>query len=353
MAVFLNSGVLNLSATNLGTQPVFGTVIGSTGLIYPQQFAVGFGGEGQFVTNTFAAAIGYSAYGFLVRNVIGRARWKPGNGHFTLFGGRDPVKETQLSYAGERDPGQGNGATAFSQGPIWGGVVQTGGGIRFDVGDEKSGLYLLGEGAQMTGYHVLENNKYDGTMGAYFRVHVWPEYGSLNVGGTVYGEHFTYNERIETYGNGGYFSPNVYFLFAVPVTFNGHYKENLHYTINGSVGVQTFQEAEEEYYPLDPGLQGPLQATTQCLLQPTVETSCGYSPLNSNTGLNYSIDAKMSYHINDHWYIGAFLTGNNTNNYNTISGGFFARYVIRPQVQTVDYPTGLFPIEGFRPVRVP
>ena len=350
MAIFLNSGVLNPGGA-LGAFPVFGTVPGNSTTIYPQQFSVGFGGEAQLVSQTFAIAGGYSAYGFLVRNGIGRVRWKPGNGHFTLYGGRDPVKETQLSYSGLRDPGQPNN---FTLGPIWGGVVQTGGGIRFDSGNEKSGLYIQGEGTDLSGYHVQENRKFDGTLGAYFRTKVWPQYGSLNVGATLFGEHYNYNERVESYGWGGYFSPNVYFLFAVPVTFNGHYKQNLHYTINGSVGVQTFQESSEPYYPLDPGDQHALQLSAACTgVTTSAAQPCGYIPLNSNTGLNYSIDAKMSYRVNDHWYIGGFLTGNNTNDYNTISGGFFARYLIRPQTQTVDYPTGLFPVEGFRPLRVP
>ena len=350
LAVFLNSGVLNTTTGTLGTTPIFGTVQGNSNQIYAQQFASGFGGEGQLTTSTFSIAGGYSAAGFLVRNVIGRAKWKPGNGHFTLFGGRDPVKETQLSYAGMRDPGQPNN---YTLGPIWGGVVQTGGGIRFDAGNEKSGLYLQGDGADLSGFHVLENRKYEGTMGAYFRVKVWPEYGSLNVGGTIFGEHYDYNERVESYGNGGYFSPNIYFLFAVPITFNGHYKENLHYTINGSVGVQTFQEASDKYYPLDSGTETEYIALNCAGVVTSAAQPCGNTPLNSNTGLNYSIDAKLAYHVNEHWYIGAFLSGNNTNNYNTISGGFFARYLIRPQVQTVDYPTGLFPVEGFRPLRVP
>ncbi len=172
----------------------------------------------------------------------------------------------------------------------------------------------------------------------------------MNIGGTVFGEHYDHNERIESYGNGGYFSPDVYFLFAVPVTFNGHYKEYLHYTINGSVGVQTFEEDAAPYYPLDTTtLELPLYAN--CTATPT--QPCGDSPQNSNTGLNYSIDAKVAYQATEHWYIGGFLTGNNTNNYNTVSGGFFARYLFRPQTQTVEYPTGLFPVEGFRPLRVP
>jgi hypothetical protein len=338
-AVFLNAGQLVLPNTPTGS-PLLGTLYDSATAAPSEQFATGVGGELQLTTATLSAALGYTPYGFPVANMIGRARWRPGNWHFTLFGGRDAVKETMLSYAGMRDPGQPTG-------PIWGGVVSSGGGIRFDAGDEHSGLYIQGEGYDLTGYHVLENRKYDGTMGAYFRIHTWAEYGSLNLGGTLFGEHYDHNERGETYGLGGYFSPNAYFLAAVPITFNGHYQEALHYTINGSVGVQTFQEDAAQYFPLDQSSQN---TVPNCVI--TTGAGCGL-PVNSNTGLNYSLDAQLSYRINEHWYIGAFLSGNNTNNYNTVSGGAFARFMFKRQVQTADYPTGLFPVEGFRPLRVP
>ena len=221
--------------------------------------------------------------------------------------------------------------------------------MRFDSGDEHAGLYIQAEGAELTGFHTLDNRKYDGTMGAYFRVKNWPEYGSLNVGGTMFGEHYEHNERGETYGLGGYFSPNAYFLAAIPVTFAGHHGTDFHYVINGSAGIQTFQESSQMYFPLDLTLESASKTGCTTLTNPT----CGQCPVNSNTGLNYSIDAQGSYRVNEHWYVGGFMSGNNTNNYNTISGGFFARYLFRPQYPTVDYPTGLFPVEGIRPLKVP
>jgi hypothetical protein len=280
--------------------------------------------------------VGYTPYGFLVTNITGRLQWRPFGGHFTLFGDRDSVKETQLSYAGLRDPGT---TSAIYEGNIWGGVISTGGGARIDIGTEKSGLYVSGDGAVLDGYHVLENRKYEGSMGAYFRVKNWPGYGSLNVGASFFGMHYDYNERGMTYGQGGYFSPNVYFLAGVPVTFNGRYKNDFHYTINGNVGLQTFQEAKAPYYPLDRFLQ--------------TGASNPFYPLNSNTGLNYAINTEGSYRIADHWYVGGFVTGNNTNNYNTVSGGFFFRYLFKAQPQSESAPSGLFPSSGFRPLRVP
>jgi hypothetical protein len=338
LPVFLNSGVVdNTTFQNAtGTIPVLGTLSGAALTAPPQQFASGIGGELQLTSKNFGVAVGYTPYGFLVTNITGRLQWRPFGGHFTLFGDRDSVKETQLSYAGLRDPGT---TSAIYEGNIWGGVISTGGGARIDIGTEKSGLYVSGDGAVLDGYHVLENRKYEGSMGAYFRVKNWPGYGSLNVGVSFFGMHYDYNERGMTYGQGGYFSPNVYFLAGVPVTFNGRYKNDFHYTINGNVGLQTFQEAKAPYYPLDRFLQ--------------TGASNPFYPLNSNTGLNYAINTEGSYRIADHWYVGGFVTGNNTNNYNTVSGGFFFRYLFKAQPQSESAPSGLFPSSGFRPLRVP
>jgi len=238
---------------------------------------------------------------------------------------------------------------------VWGGVVQTGGGVRFDMGDAHAGMYILGEGAELTGYHVLDNRKYDGTMGAYFRVKSWPEYGTLNIGGVLFGEHYASNERGETYGLGGYFSPEAYFLGAVPVSFTGHHGTDLHYSINGSVGVQSFQEDNQIFFPLDPTLQNTFVAANCTTAQEIATRTCGQMPVNSSTSLNFSFDTEVSYRVTEHWYVGGFISANNTNNYNTVQGGFFGRYVFRPQYPTADYPTGIFPVEStqFRPFKVP
>ena len=336
--VFLSNGLINTAGFQgvTGIIPVLGTLPANAVATPAEQYASGVGGELQVVTTNFGAAVGYTPYGFLVSNTTGRLRWRPAGSHLTLFAERDAVKQTQLSYAGLHDPGS---ATAFFPGNIWGGVVSTGGGARLDVGNDRSGLYLVGQGASLTGYHVLANTQFEGTLGAYFRVKVIPNYGSLNVGGMFFGMHYAQNELGLTYGNGGYFSPQSYFLAAVPVSFTGHYGSNLHYTIAGAAGVQTFQSASAPYYPLDRAIQ--------------TDANNPYTPINTSTGLNYSVNSELAYRIAEHWFGGAFVSGNNTNNYNTVSGGFFLRYLFRPQVSTETGPTGLFPVEGFRPLRTP
>ena len=120
-------------------------------------------------------------------------------------------------------------------------------------------------------------------MGAYFLVKRWPGYGNLNIGTSFFGMHYDHNEREMTYGQGGYFSPNSYFLAAVPITFTGYYKKDFHYTIGANVGIQSFQEASAPYYPLDQALE-------------TGSANAQY-PINSNTGLNYAFNSAGAYSV--------------------------------------------------------
>ena len=360
-AVFLNSGVLNVGAYSGVTTnvPVLGSFPLNAASAPAQQVTNGVGGEFQVAGRNFAAAVGYTPYEFLVQNYTGRVLYKP-TSHITFYGNRDAVTETQLSYAGLRDP---NSAGGVLSGNIWGGVISTGGGLRFDLGDERAGFYVTADGADLTGYHVLENNKFEGSLGAYFLAHSFPGVGRINVGASLFGMDYASNERWLSYGLGGYFSPDAYFLASVPVTFAGRYGSNFHYTIAGSLGVQTFQEDTQIYFPLDRTLQTSFQSSANgvdangrpipCTVAQIATGNCISLPNNSNTGGNYSINAEGAYRISDHWYGGGFLSANNTNNYNTVTGGFFVRYLFRPQYATDDYPTGLFPVDGFRPLRVP
>ncbi|SNS49009.1 Tetratricopeptide repeat-containing protein [Granulicella rosea] len=356
-AVFLNSGVLNVanySGLSSISVPIIGTLSANAANAPAEQFASGVGGELQMTTRNFAASVGYTPYNFLIQTVTGHGLWKPSD-HFTFSFDRDMVKDSQLSYAGLRDPGQ---ASAVNGGPIWGGVVATGGGLRFDNGDEKAGFYITADGADLSGYHVLGNYKFEGSMGAYFLAHTFPGYGKLNIGASLFGMHYAHNERGESYGLGGYFSPDAYFLASIPITYTGYYKTNFHYSIAGAVGVQTFQEDSQIFFPLDPAIEtsyrtsanaaNPIDNSSACTIAQIATHVCGESPVNSNTGFNYNINAEAAYAVTNHWFVGGFLSGNNT-----VSGGFFVRYTFRPQYPTEAYPTGLFPVEGFRPLRVP
>ena len=236
-------------ATMLTTIPEpIGTLTTTNTTPPAQQNAVGLGGEVQLAFPHLAIAGGYTPYNFLVSTFTGRFQWKPGNGPFTFSAVRDSVKDSQLSYAGLRDPCRQHarharsdlGRRGLEPGP--GAVRARRRAVR---------LLLLGGGQYITGYHVLNNNRIDGNGGAYWRVFTSPEYGNLSVGANFFAMHYANNQNAFTHGMGGYFSPQGYFLANMPFTWQGHYINlRWHYNIMGAVGVQAFQENSAPLWPL-------------------------------------------------------------------------------------------------------
>jgi len=334
--VFLDSGAVTKSpllpggiAEQLGTAPA--------NAVLNQQNAVGVGGEVQFATEKFAAAVGYSPWGFLVSNVIGRAYWKPGNGPLVITATRDSVKDSQLSYSGLHDPG--SAGPAF-EGNVWGGVVSTGGEVQYGRSDPSSGYYVSAGGQHLDGVHVQSNNRINGDAGAYFRVKEVPDEGNLTVGVNFFGMHYSNNENFFTYGHGGYFSPQAYYLANVPFSFEGRYGPNIHYSAVAAFGVEAFQQDSVPYFPLDTALQ--------------VANKNPYYSSESVVSGNYDFKGELAYHLSDHWFAGGFLSLNNTRNYNSQIVGFFIRFTSRPQVEyDTGGPTGLYPWEGLRPYLAP
>jgi tetratricopeptide (TPR) repeat protein len=352
LPVFLNSGVLNSSAFITGNVPYIGTLPANSANPTAQQFSNGIGGELQLTTRNVGLAVGYTPYEFLVRNFTGRIRLSGLGNHVVLYGERQSVKDTQLSYAGLHNPG-----TSFPtlQGPVWGGVISNIGGVRLNFGGANSTFYASGEGGILTGQHVLDNTRFGGTTGADFRVGNWPEHGSLMLGGSLSGMHYAYNESGLSYGQGGYFSPSSYFLASVPISFNGHTRANFHYVIAGSLGVQTFEQDAALFFPLDPSLQSGFVPSNGaiCTASQAPSYNCGKYPLTDTTTFNYSFNSQASYRFGAHWYGGGFVFANNARNFNSVSAGFFFRYVFRAQHSPEGYPAGLFTVDGLRPLQIP
>jgi len=347
---FLDSGQADgtaLATLSSGIVPApFGTGAATDGGVNdpsvhppPQQNAAGIAGEAQLTFANLGVGFGTTPRGFLISNFTGRAIWRPGRGPFTFSFVRDSVKDTQLSYAGLRDPFS---ATAFFPGNVWGGVIADQGNIQFAKGDLNSGYYVGAGGQYLSGLHVKENKRIDGSMGAYFRVYTMPEYGTLNVGANFFGMHYSTNLQAFTYGMGGYFSPQSYFLANIPVTWTGHYQTRWHYTILGSFGVQAFSEDSEPLFPLDTAIQVAFK-------NPTL-------PAMTSVGPNYDLRGQVAYAIRDHWFVGGFAGANNSRNYATVNAGFSVRYLFRSQPSTVAGPTGLFQTDdahALRPLTVP
>jgi tetratricopeptide (TPR) repeat protein len=326
----LQGGTTNSNATfQIGTLPV--------GAITDAQSSAGIGGELQLRTRSLGASIGYTPHGFLVENVTGRLLVQPNAGPVTFSFDRQPIEDSQLSYAGLRDPGS---VSSSYRGNIWGGVIANAASLQINRGDAASGWYMSVGGQYITGQHIRSNTRIDGFAGAYWSVFERPEYGKLTLGMNLFGMHFANNQRLFTYGNGGYFSPGAYLLSNVPLTFEGHYGTRFHYRAAGSIGLQAFQEDAAAFYPLDPGLQA--------------ANNNPYLAERTSVGANYNMEGEGSYLMTEHWHVGGFFSIDNSRDYNNSRVGFYLRYVTHPQsLDSVMGPTGLDRRTGLRPLLIP
>lgn len=348
--VFLDSGQADGSAvmtvvesTTSGSKQVaiptpIGTLTATDTTLPAQQNASGIGGEVQLSFPHFAIAGGSTPYGFLVQTFTGRLNWNPGGGPVTVNFSRDSVKDSQLSYAGLRDPA---GDSLGVEGQIWGGVVANQGSLQIARGDAQSGYYFSIGGQTLEGYKVEHNSRFDGGGGAYWRAWTDPENGLLNIGVNFFAMHYEKNQNAFTHGMGGYFSPQAYFLANVPLTWTGHYLTRLHYVVAGGLGLQAFQEDKTPLWPL--------------IGDKALETSMSYAslPAKTSVGTNFDVHGQAAYQISPHWIAGASFGANNTRDYKAGSIGFSVHYLFRAQPATASGPTGLFPTDGLRPLRVP
>jgi tetratricopeptide (TPR) repeat protein len=266
---------------------------------FPSQSASGAAGDVQISTQNFGAMIGMTPEGFWVRNVEAGLRWKIMGGPFTVQLNRAAVTDTLLSYSGTQNP---------LDKTIWGGVMATGVQGSGNWGGGNSGIYAQFGYDRLTGHEVANNSRISGTAGTYWKILERPQ-GRLTIGMNLTGMHYDQNLRYFTVGQGGYFSPQSYFLFNAPIRWVGRW-ERMEYSIAGSLGSQFFSEDPTPYFPLNkPVNQG------------------GIYPGQAKTGANYNLEFKMGYRMAPNWYIGTFVNANNTADYSSQSVGFSVRYL--------------------------
>src|SRR5574340_80160 len=227
-----------------GAQDGMGTMrfgLAPLGATASAQTASGLGTETQLSSENFGLRFGSTPQGFLVRNFIGGLRFRPAGVPITFVLSRDSIRDTLLSYAGARDPVSKR---------VFGGVMANTFGMYANWGGAISGFYAGIDFQTLTGESTADNRRVSGSVGSYWRLLSRGE-GSLTAGWNISIMHYDKNLRYFTLGHGGYFSPQQYFLFNVPVRWTGAYRRNLRYVIAGSLGSQHFREDPSPYFPTD------------------------------------------------------------------------------------------------------
>jgi tetratricopeptide (TPR) repeat protein len=293
--VYLNSGTPDGSSSLM-----FGTLPANAA--FDQQSAIGVAGVAQLSTDTFGLAVGTTPQGFRVHNLTGGVRYRPLDGWFTFLGVRDTVKDSLLSYAGVRDPGTG---------AVWGGVVSNTGTVQFNSAPSTNVRYkTIGEYASASysfiqGKKVPDNWSMAGDAGLYWRV-----MQNLTVGANAGAMHYDKNLKFFSFGQGGYFSPQQYYLGSVPISWYSRHPR-FEYEIKASAGLQYLHEDGSPFYPTSTGA--------------AVVTPGSYAS-NNTTAPNYNVDLRLGYRVAPHVFLDTLATANNARDYYTQSVGFNLKF---------------------------
>jgi tetratricopeptide (TPR) repeat protein len=313
----LNDGNLGFGTTGVGGVP-------------GARSAFGIGGEAQLATTDFGLRLGLTPEEFLVHGWVGGLRWNPASGPFTLLLNRDPIRDTMLAFAGARDP---------TSRQVWGGVMANSASIIGNHSRGNAGFYGKLDYQDIEGKGVAKNNSIEANVGSYFKVYR-TSMGELTVGLNLTGLHYDKNLRYFTLGQGGYFSPQQYFLFNVPAQWTGTVNPKLQYSISASLGVQHFTEDASSYFPSDAGRQA----------------ASGLSyPSYTNTSGNYNLSFRTLYQVAPQWLGGFFFDVNNAREYRSVNAGLYLKFLIDPRptppdlnLTTVPDWTGVSPFDVSR-----
>lgn len=270
----------------------------------------------------FRADIGSTPLGFGQSDVTAGVRYRTAlTDNLTVAGdlSRRPVTDSLLSFAGARDARTGD---------RWGGVSATGGRLDLTWDDGELGVYGYGSLHGLTGTRVRSNARAELGGGMYWHVHRTSN-EDLTAGLSFTGLSYQRNLRYFTVGHGGYFSPQQFVSFGIPVEWaqrNGR----LSYQLKGSVGVQYFKEDAAPYFPNSPSRQASaVQAASDALAFGETGATAIY-PGQSRTGLGYNLGAAMEYQMHPQVFLGGHLSLNNARNYREFAGGLYVRYAFQP-----------------------
>ncbi|NYS31850.1 cellulose synthase complex outer membrane protein BcsC [Pantoea sp. WMus005] len=265
----------------------------------------------------WSADLGTTPLGFEVTNWTGGLSWKTDVKQLgvTLTASRRPIASSLLSYAGTRDP-------AASGGKSWGGVVATGGsiGLSYDQGGAH-GVWGDISAHQITGKNVADNSR-ERLMGGYYYKLINSDNRRATVGLNSMLWHYQKDLSDYTFGQGGYYSPQQYLSFAVPVTWRQR-TENWSFDLGGSVSWSHSKTDAQQRYPVNPGFA--------LASNPSSASSAG-------GGIGYTLQAVVERRLTSGWFVGAGIDIQQAKDYTPSHGLLYVRYAAGGWEGDLDMP---------------
>ncbi|EPY8449926.1 cellulose synthase complex outer membrane protein BcsC [Enterobacter hormaechei] len=291
--MFFRSDLVNMNAgsfdTNNGTyDPTWGTCAETPCHGSTNQSANGASVAVGWQNSTWAWDIGTTPMGFDVVDVVGSLSYSNDLGPigYTLNAHRRPISSSVLAFAGQKDPNTDT---------TWGGVRATGGGVSmsYDKG-EANGIWSSLSADSLTGKNVEDNWRVRWMTGYYYKL-INQNNERLTVGVSNMLWHYDKDLSGYSLGQGGYYSPQEYVSFALPVNWRKR-TENWSWELGGSVSWSHSKTKDVMRYPL----QGLIPDN-----EPGRYTDKGVMGTgSSSSGTGYTARAIVERRVTSNWFVG-------------------------------------------------
>ncbi|WP_160286895.1 cellulose synthase complex outer membrane protein BcsC [Pseudomonas knackmussii] len=284
-----------------------------------------------------SADLGTSPLGFEEQNWLGGITYSGktlGTG-WSLTASRRPMNNSLLSYAGVKDP---------RTGIDWGGVTANGAtlGLSRDQGGDD-GLWASLGYHWLRGHNVEDNTRARAMGGYYYRL-VNRVDEQLRVGASLMAWHYQRNLSGYTLGQGGYYSPQRYLSFGVPVSYAWRDADWSVY-LEGSMSYSWAHSDDERAFPVS-SVNDEILAQYGPLTSSNIEQIRGGD---DNNGVGYLAQALAERRVDDHWVLGGGFTAQRSKDYAPNRVLLYLRYSFDPWQGNLPLPVNpLKPYAEFR-----
>lgn len=257
---------------------------------------------------TWDMDIGTTPMGFDVVDVVGGLSYSNSVGSlgYTLEGHRRPVSSSLLAFGGQKDTNTGT---------TWGGVRANGGGVSlsYDKG-EANGVWASLSADTLTGQNVEDNWRARWMAGYYYKV-INENDRRVTVGLNNMIWHYDKDLSGYTLGQGGYYSPQQYLSFAVPVNWRQR-TENWSWELGGSVSWSHSKTNNQARYPLPNLLPADFRNEGSQIIDDG----------SSSSGTGYTAHALIERRLTSNWFIGAAIDIQQAKDYTPSHALLYVRY---------------------------
>jgi len=291
--MFFRTDMVNMDAGSFSTasngsfNPKWGTCASTPCYGHTSQTADGASVAVGWENSTWAMDIGTTPMGFEVVDVVGGISYSSDIGPlgYTVNAHRRPVSSSMLAFAGQVDPNTHK---------TWGGVRSTGGGVSvsYDKG-EANGIWSSLNADSLTGENVADNWRVRWMTGYYYKL-INANNERLTVGLSNMLWHYDKDLSEYTLGQGGYYSPQQYVSFALPINWRKR-TENWSWELGGSVSWSHSKSNDGKRYPIqslipvEPGRYGDRSEPEEG---------------SSSSGTGYTARAIIERRVTSNWFVG-------------------------------------------------